>query len=141
MFPGGVDVLMMAPADECVGDIILRVCRRHWEGSDCVFQDASESQTHSFSEQWVWEVGSSRKDFFVYRDQAAAVSWGAKGAVKENANTMFHFLIGDRLPAERRLLEVAVVFDKFDPAVRRFLKELQTAFLSAIPRMAVEEAA
>lgn len=137
----GFDVLLLAPARECLGDVILHACRQHWPGHDCVFQDVDEVETHAFSKPWVWTAGTARQEFFVYRDQAAAASWTEDGAVPENRNTMFHFLIGAPLKDRPDLVEVTVVFDRLTPEVRRFLKGLQAGFQSLGTPLPWEEAA
>jgi hypothetical protein len=140
MVPGGLDVLLLAPAGECIADAIFRACRFHWREFDCVFQDASEARTYSFTDPWVWTVGAARTDFFVFRNQEAADSWEKNGAVKENRNMMFHFLIGGAGASGPELVEVAVVFDRFTPEVRSFIAQLQTSFLALMPQVPLEAA-
>ena len=130
---GGYDVLLLAPSGECIADAILRACRSHWQGSVCVFQNTEETTEHLFSDPWVWNVGTSSRDFFVYRDQDAAASWEEHGAVKENRNTMFQFLIGDSLDDTPEWVEVAVVFDSYTPIMKRFIKKLHSGFLALTP--------
>ena len=56
-------------------------------------------------------------------------------------NTMLHFLIGDPAPDDPRLVEVAVVFDKWSPEARRLIGDLRTRFISAPAQAQVTEAA
>jgi hypothetical protein len=130
----GYDVLLLAPAGECIADIILRACRQHWRDCPCVFEDAEGDRTVPLTDPWVWKVGTARREFFVYRSQRDADSWDAEGAVPPNANTMFHFLIGDRV-ANGRFVEVAFVFDKLTPAIRQLIKELRSSFLALSIRL------
>jgi len=108
---GGDDELFLAPAGECIADVILRMCRLHWRGSPCIFEDAGSDRTYSLSDPWVWTVGTTSRDFFVYRSQEDADLWEKEGAVPINVNTMFHFVIGDPLPSDPRFVEVGFAFD------------------------------
>jgi hypothetical protein len=126
---GGQDVVLRAPACESIADVILRACRKYWFPAGCRFQDAQEQQVHSFSDPWVWMVGTSRNEFSVYQDDVAVASWRERGATKQNANTMFHFIIGEPLAEEPSLIEVAMIFDKLTPDVRAFVSNLQDDFL------------
>jgi hypothetical protein len=130
----GYDVLLLAPAGECIADVILRACRQHWRGSPCVFEDAEGDQTIPVTDPWVWTVGTASREFFVYRNQADADLWAGEGAVPPNPNTMFHFLIGAPV-ADGRFVEVAFVFDKLTPPIRRFIKELRSTFLALSIRL------
>jgi hypothetical protein len=138
---GGVDVVLLAPATECIGDVIVRACRGFWPNRECVFRDAHEHATHPLSDPWVWTVGVAQNEFSVYRDAAAAASWKEHGAVKSNANTMFHFIIGEPMAGEPSLIEVAMIFDKLTRAVRAFVSELQNGFLSLKAQVSEREAA
>ena len=124
----GCDVLLLAPAGECIADVLLRACRQHWRGCPCVFEDAEGDHTVPLTDSWVWKVGTASREFFVYRSQADADLWDDEGVQPPNPNTMFHFLIGDTV-ANGRFVEVAFVFDKLTPALRQFIKELRSSFL------------
>lgn len=137
---GGMDIVLLAPATECIGDLIVRACRRYWPKGECVFQDAHEHATHSLSDRWVWTVGVTRNEFSVYRDAAAAASWKEKGAIKSNANTMFHFIVGDEM-VDGGFVEIAMVFDRSTSDVRAFIKELQNALLPPWKLMMLRRAA
>jgi hypothetical protein len=141
MYIGGIDVLLQAPAGECIADMMLRACRQLWAESEPCFQDGEATEVHSFKDPWVWRVGTSSREFFVYRSRADADSWEAEGAVPTNANTMLHFLIGEPLPDDPRLVEVAVVFDKWTPEVRQLLQDLNTRFVSTPAPLPMPEAA
>jgi hypothetical protein len=138
---GGDDVVLLAPAGECIADIILRVCGRYWGGQGCIFQDVRQPDSHPFSDPWVWKVGTASKDFFVYRSRQDADSWETDGAVKGNANTMFQFIIGDVSETDPRLVEVAVVFDSLTPQVKGFINNLKNGFLSLMIHTPMQEAA
>lgn len=134
MILGGYDVLLLAPAGECIADVLLRACRQHWRGSPCVFENVEGDRTIPLTDPWVWTVGTASREFFVYRNQADADRWDAEGAVSTKANTMFHFLIGDTV-ANGRLVEVAFVFDKLTPPIRRLIRELRSTFLALSIRL------
>jgi hypothetical protein len=138
---GGRDIVFLAPGNESIADAILRVCRRHWLPATCLFQDAQEQQVRPFSDTWVWMVGTSRKEFSVYRDESAVVSWREEGATKQNANTMFHFIIGEQSAEKPSFVEVAMVFDKFTPKVRTFIENLRESFQSLMVQTPRPEAA
>ena len=137
---GGTDVVLLAPATECIGDIIVRACRRFWPGGECVFQDAQEHAVRLLSDRWVWTVGVARNEFSVYKDAAAAGLWKEKGGVKSNANTMFHFIVGDE-KINGDFVEIAMIFDKLTPDLRAFIKELRNALLPPCRLMMLRRAA
>ncbi len=137
---GGLDAILIAPTGECVGDLILRVCRRFWPDESSCFQDAlDEVNVFRLDDPWVWLKGTSSKEFFVYRDEEAVSAW-EDGPTCNNANTMFHFIIGDPLPSDPRFVEVAFAFDKHTPEVGRFIRDLTSCFLSTT-RMPMRDAA
>jgi hypothetical protein len=138
---GGIDVLLHAPAGECIADMMLRACRELWADSEPCFQDGESTDVHSFSDPWVWRVGTTSREFFVYRSRADADAWEAEGAVPANANSMFHFLIGGPGPNEPGFLEVALVFDKWTPEVRRLIRDLEIRFASTPAHLPATEAA
>jgi hypothetical protein len=141
MHIGGIDVLLHAPAGECVADMMLRACRQLWADSEPWFQDGESTDVHSFSDPWVWRVGTASREFFVYRSREDAASWETDGAVPANANTMLHFLIGDPVANDPRFVEVAVVFDKWTPEIRRLIRDLETRFASTPAQATIPEAA
>jgi len=121
--------------------MMLRACRQLWADSEPYFQDGESTEIHSLNDPWVWRVGTVSREFFVYRSRADAGSWKAEGAVPANANTMLHFLIGDPAPDDPRLVEVAVVLDKWTPEIRRLIEDLKTRFLSSPAHFQRAEAA
>ena len=126
---GGHDAVLLAPAQECVGDTILRTCQRHWEGQTPCFQNATdEVHVYGFDDSWVWTKGAASKEFFVYKNRRAVAAWKT-GPTASNVNTMLYFIIGDSSPAQFGLVEIAVVFDKFTKEIKRFLSDLQQALL------------
>jgi hypothetical protein len=138
---GGVDMILRAPANECLGDVLLRACLRHWSGNQCYFQDAEdEEHVHSLAEPWVWQVGVVSKEFFVYQNKEAVAAW-AEGPTRSNRNTMLHFIIGQPLADESSLAEVAVVCDRITPEIRRLVEDLKTSFASMLIESFVRKAA
>jgi hypothetical protein len=130
---GGIDVVLLAPAGQCLGDMILRDCLRHWPKEKPFFQDALETQVHPFDDPWVWTVGTTSKEFMVYRNQEAVRAW-EEGPTSANTNTMFHFIIGDVKPSEPGDVEVCLVCDKLTRDVKRFIANLTATFLAGISR-------
>ena len=47
MHLGGIDILLYAPAGECVVDVLLRACKELWEGSAVCFQDGGATEVRS----------------------------------------------------------------------------------------------
>lgn len=138
---GGIDVMLQARAGDCIADMILRACRQLWGRSNPCFQDGESTEVHSLDDPWVWRFGTTSREFFVYRSRADADSWETEGAVPANSNTMLHFLIGDPTLDDSRLVEVAIVFDKWTPEIRRLIEDLKTRFLSTPFPVHVMEAA
>jgi hypothetical protein len=137
----GIDVLLHAPVGERIADMMLRACRELWADSEPCFQDGDATDVHSFSDPWVWRVGTTSREFFVYRSRRDADSWATDGAVRANANTMFHFLIGDPVPNDPWSVQVAVVFDKWTPEVRHLIQDLENRFASTPVQVPATEAA
>jgi hypothetical protein len=125
---GGVDTILLAPARECIAELLLRACQQHWQGQTWVIQDGDEEDFHLLDDPWVWRVGTQSKEFFVYRDRAAAESW-KEGPTPANANTMFHFIIGEALATNPGVREVVVICDDLTPEVQRFLASLKVLLL------------
>ena len=139
---GGIDVVLLAPAQECVGDMILRACRRHWPREKCLFQEArDEVNVYPLDDPWVWAVGTGSKEFFVYQNEDAVKAWDADGATPANSNTMLHFIVGDADAKDPGMVEVALVCDKLTPDVRALIADLKAAFLSGISGSRFREAA
>ena len=137
---GGVDVLLLAPAAQSLGDIILRVCRWHWPEGRCIFQEVEEIPWYPLDNGRVWQVGVRSRDFFVYKDEEAVAAW-ADGPTRSNVNTMLHFIIGDPLPDRPQIVEVALVCDRITPDVRRLGDDLSRRFAELIDVTTLKEAA
>lgn len=127
---GGYDILLLAPSDEAVGDVILRTTWRHWP--DCVFQAANDEKVHRLNEPWVWQVGTAQSEFFIYRNKHAADRWEAEGATRRNLETMLYFLV-KRNSDDSTICFVTLVCGKVTGSVRKLVEELQTGFLSLKP--------
>jgi hypothetical protein len=141
---GGEDIILKAPADGApgdLGDIILRACWRHWEYGDCHFEDADRPGAYSFREPWVWTVGTTSKEFFVYKDAAAAESWEQYGMTRANASAMLHFLIGGWEPTPPGIIEVTLVCDRQTRAIKTLVAQLRAMFENGVPRYNRMEAA
>jgi hypothetical protein len=141
MVIGGDDELFLAPAGECIADVILRMCQLHWRDSPCIFEDADSDRTYPFSDPWVWKIGTTSQEFFVYRSQEDADLWEKDGTVPINANTMFHFMISEPIPDDPRFVEVSFAFDKRTAEIRRFIQDLRNCFLSMMTQMPMLEVA
>jgi hypothetical protein len=126
---GGFDLLMRAPAHACIGDVILHACRRYWSDDISIFQDVNDTSWQPLTDPWVWNVGAASKEFFIFQNEEAARRWHEEGATAKNANTMFHFLVGEPEPASAKCVEVDLVCDKVTPSVRSLVQELEAGFL------------
>lgn len=127
---GRSDVILIGPLYVSAGDIILAACRRAWP--DCLFQDVNEDDLHKLDEKWVWEEGTARHEFFVYRDGAAVSAWEAHGAVPENSNTMLHFLIRAGEIHGDPVSEVTCVCDARAGAAAEIIREIETGLQFAM---------
>lgn len=133
MSVGGIEISLHAPAGKDLGDMIVRVCRRHWAGERCYFQDAEDADNaHPFDDPWVWTIGTSLKEFFVYQNEAAWRAWDDEGAISTNANTMFHFLIGTPDASHPDMVEICLVCDRLTAEVKRLSSELQKVFVAGV---------
>jgi hypothetical protein len=89
---GGIDIVLAAPAEIPLADVIIRRMSESWPNG--LFEDVNGDRSYRPFEPWVAIHAAKSKEFFVYQDAAAEQSWESDGAVPENANTMIHFLIG-----------------------------------------------
>jgi hypothetical protein len=129
---GGIDEILIAPARESAGDIILRACQRLWPGEVCYFQEGDdENHVYPFTDPWVWIRGTASEEFFVYPNQEAFRAW-ADGPTPQNVNLMLHFILGEVAPPTGETREVAVVYDRTTKEIKAFLRDLQDGFLSAL---------
>ena len=124
---GGVDVVFRAPADEAVGDIILRRCARLWPQS--VFQAGNEQQVRGLDDPWVWQVGTASPEFFVYRDRKAAQSWDDEGATRANRGSMLYFIVRPAENEAPHACEVTLVCGGLAPGIRQLIQDLRSSFL------------
>jgi hypothetical protein len=123
---GGIDIVLVAPAGVPLADVIVRRMAETWP--DGLFEDVDAD--HSFplvDPSLAFRAGQS-KEFFVYRDAAAAESWEQDGAVAENANSMIHFLIGGLLAGKHRLRQMTIVCDHESDDVKQLVSDLRNTF-------------
>lgn len=141
MSVGGIDIVLPAPANPRLGDVIVYACRRHWPRERCYFQDALvEDEVHPLDDPWVWTVGTTSREFFVYQNRKAVKSW-EDGPTPKNVNTMLHFLVGEPLASDPSLVEVSLVCDKITPDIRRLVEDLRTSFSALVEEDLMQEAA
>ncbi|HTU93181.1 MAG TPA: hypothetical protein VMF69_24085 [Gemmataceae bacterium] len=94
-----------------------------------VFQDASEETTRPLAAVLAEEAELKSREFFVYQDEASAVSWAACGKTAENANRMIHFLIQhDSVAAEK--LQITIVIDEWDADMIRMYASIEERLVS-----------
>ena len=131
----GIDIILRAPPDVSVVDLILRYFRHCWPGSS--FQDADQDDKYHIDDAWVSIHGTTSREFFIYRDRHAADAWAQEGAVASNVNTMLHFLVGDAPEAQADPREVTLVCDQRTDEIERLTVDLETTFRSCqLPALA-----
>jgi hypothetical protein len=121
---GGIDIILQAPPGIPLADLILGRLRSFWQSA--VFQRADETDQYPIGDPWVLIHGGASREFFVYKDGDAAAAWARQGAVRENSNTMLHFLIGPERLGE--LQEVTVVCDERTREIDQLIGDLQDTF-------------
>src|SRR5437879_5940925 len=89
---GGTDVMLEVQAGVPVSDVIFRAVRRHWPAY--VYQNADDETTPFTRSPGAGLPKPTGREFFVYRDEQAALSWDEHGAIPENFNTMLHVILG-----------------------------------------------
>jgi hypothetical protein len=106
----GIDIVLATPRENYDPKAILDVMADYWPQS--VFQDASEVAARPLSSVLAEEAELTSREFFVYQDEASALSWATCGKTAENANRMVHFLIQDD-PVVPENLQITVVIDEW----------------------------
>ncbi len=121
---GGVDIVFWAPDEGAAVDAILRIVRRHWK--DFVFQNGDDPAPIP-RPPGNWLPTPSGRQFFLYRDEAAARSWDDNGAIPENANTMLHVLVGNRWQPGTHFRSLTLVCDEATGEMSQILGEIETS--------------
>ncbi len=119
---GGTDIVLEVNPGAPAAEAVFAIVRRYWPS--CVFQDAEDEST-PFAPPDIWPPQLSSREFFLYRDQQAALSWEEHGAAPENRNLMLHVI----LPEERRDAPAALtlVCDEVRGEMKRMIREIQTS--------------
>jgi hypothetical protein len=125
MIVGGEDIVLLAPPDVPVADVILRQLRRHWP--DAYFQDADREDYGPIDSPVVLIQGGRSREFFVFSNRTAAEAWHRDGATAENANSMLHFLIGPLGPRGMPR-QVTMVCDDSNAEIERLSADLRGSF-------------
>ena len=122
---GGTDVIFWVRDDIPAADIIFRTARRHWP--DYVFQDADDPEPIT-PNPGRWLPEPSGPEFFIYKDEAAALSWDEHGSTPENDDAMLHVILGDRRRPELGLRSLTMVSGELTGEVEAIINELRVAF-------------
>lgn len=89
---GGSDIVISRPGS--VGpetlDLVVRSVRERW--AEAVVQDGESGQVF---ECFAAIPFGHVRELFVYRDLVACRSWGSRGAVPDNANSMVHMIMDE----------------------------------------------
>src|SRR5437660_1227082 len=107
---GGTDIELTIRSDIPAADVVFRTVRRHWP--NFVFQDADD-ETAPYAPNANGSLPKvSGREFFVYRDKQAALSWDEYGAAAENFNTMLYVILGEEDPPGSNLRPLTLVCDE-----------------------------
>jgi hypothetical protein len=123
---GGIDAVIDSPPGVPVSDYILLRVAYLWPES--CFQDADEDECRPVAHHSTKVRARRTREFFVYRDRAAAASWKSYGATEANSNTMLHFLIDDDPVDMDRPRHVTLVFDERTEQVEQLIRDIATGF-------------
>ena len=128
---GGTDVVLMARPGVPVTEMILRRVQFLWP--ECVFEDANTGGQHPIWSESVWLYGTGSKEFFVYRDEAAALAWDQDGGTEENLDTMLYFLVEKQPQSGRLAREVTIVCGHPSSDVVQLVEDLVKTFQCSPP--------
>lgn len=123
---GGRDILIEAPPDVPIVDVILRWMRLHWP--DAYFQDADQEEYHPIDSPLVFLHGGLSREFFVFIDAGSVEAWHRDGAIIENANSMLHFLVDAPPRTKNSPHHVTLVCDEVSEAIERLAADLKKSF-------------
>jgi hypothetical protein len=126
MIVGGSDLIIEAPPEVPLTDLILARVRRFWP--DSWFQDASEDDVYPIGDTRVSVRGGRSKEFFIYRDRAAIEGWKRGGATLSNMNKMLYFIVSDGDAADDEPREVTLVCGKQTRAIKQLVRDLDQSF-------------
>jgi hypothetical protein len=131
---GGTDIIFETAQQGFDVRLILDAVIEVWP--DGLFQNAEEEGvrplTAVLEDQ---QVGASR-EFFVYKDQASADSWGQNGWTEEYGNAMAHFLVVENA-ARPEMLQLTLVIGSATGEMVRLI----AGVFDALGRMAAGESA
>src|SRR5262249_23662827 len=105
-------------------DLILRTVRRHWPA--LTFQNANEETATPLPNTDGYLPKPTGREFFIYRDRQAALSWDEHGAIPENRNAMLHVLLGKRGQPDSDMKSLTLVCDELTPDMRSLIDEVKT---------------
>jgi len=135
MIVGGNDIVIPAPPDVPVTDLILSRVRRLWPNGR--FQGADEDVDHALGDIYVVMQGGRSREFFIYRDRPSFEAWERDGATPTNLETMLYFLIGDPPADGWGLRQVTLVCGERTGAILNLIGDLESSFrASQISRQA-----
>jgi hypothetical protein len=122
---GGTDVVLEIGAGVQAADVILRAVRRHWPR--CVYQNADDESAPFTHYDGEWPPQAVDREFFVYRDEEAALSWDADGATPENDNAMLYVIVPEE-PADRTTIPtLTVVCGEPSGEVKAILEDVKSS--------------
>lgn len=117
----GRDAIFETPRQGFDVRILLEAVLNLWP--DAQFQEADDEQAKPLAEA---AIGNSR-EFFVYKNEAAATSWNDEGWTEQHENDLAHFIVQDD-PTDRDRLHVTVVIGSVTEDTQRLLDDVLAAF-------------
>jgi hypothetical protein len=121
----GYDIILNAPGDVPVGEVVLKSCQRHWPR--CVFLDDREDAVRTLDDPRVWRIGTASDEFFVYEDSDAADSWQRQGLTTDNAGQRLYVIVSPH-DTSARTVEVTLVSAQLTTSVQRIVDDLRHEF-------------
>jgi hypothetical protein len=122
---GGTDNVLWVDENAPAFDLIVSAVRQHWP--HLVLQNADEDLPIEPSKSSDLTILLGR-EFFLYRNAAAAENWLNEGVTESNKNTMIHGLLGNRRKPDRRVRSITLVADDWTGELAAILKDIQEAF-------------
>jgi hypothetical protein len=122
---GGTDTVLWVSEGAPAADIILRTVRHHWP--DCVVQNADDDVPLPHREGG-WLPEPPGREFFIYKDDAAAANWLEHAAAPENVNTMLYVIVGKRRKPDLGLRSLTLVCGDVAGTMRTIIQDIIAGF-------------
>jgi hypothetical protein len=120
---GGIDITLEVPRGVAVHQRIIDQVLRFWP--DARFQDVESEDDGSLADAGVRLKARDSREFFIYRDRAAAESWRRDGASAATWGTMLQFLVDEGLEETTGRGRVTIVCDERTEPVEQVIRALK----------------